>query len=88
MNVRLTHLATQSFFSFCLMRIFMLGCGVHGLPRWLGGKESVCQCRRHGLSPWVRKTPLEKEIATHSSILSWKVPWTEEPGGLQSTGSQ
>ena len=31
---------------------------------------------------------LEKEMATHSSILAWKVPWTEEPGGLQSMGSQ
>ena len=32
--------------------------------------------------------PLEKETATHSSILAWSIPWTEEPGGLQSTGSQ
>ena len=32
--------------------------------------------------------PLEKEMATHSSVLAWRIPWTEEPGGLQSTGSQ
>ena len=32
--------------------------------------------------------PLEKEIATHSSILVWKIPWMEEPGGLQSMGLQ
>ena len=32
--------------------------------------------------------PLEEEMATHSSILAWRIPWTEEPGGLQSTGSQ
>ena len=32
--------------------------------------------------------PLEKEMATHCSILAWRIPWTEEPGGLQSTGSQ
>ena len=32
--------------------------------------------------------PLEKGMATHSSILAWEIPWTEEPGGLQSTGSQ
>ena len=32
--------------------------------------------------------PLEKEMATHSSILAWRIPWTEEPGGLQSIGSQ
>ena len=32
--------------------------------------------------------PLEKEMATHPSILAWETPWTEEPGGLQSMGSQ
>ena len=32
--------------------------------------------------------PLEEEMTTHSSILAWKTPWTEEPGGLQSMGSQ
>ena len=32
--------------------------------------------------------PLEKEMATHSSILAWRIPWTEEPGGLQSMGSR
>ena len=32
--------------------------------------------------------PLEKEMAIHSSTIAWKIPWTEEPGGLQSTGSQ
>ena len=32
--------------------------------------------------------PLKEEMATHSSILAWRIPWTEEPGGLQSTGSQ
>ena len=34
-----------------------------------------------------RKDPLEKEMATHSSTLAWKIPWMEEPGGLQSMGS-
>ena len=41
---------------------------------------------------WVRsmgwEDPLEEEMATHSSILAWRIPWTEEPGGLQSTGLQ
>ena len=41
---------------------------------------------------WVRspgqEDPLEKEMITHSSILAWRSPWTEEPGGLQSMGSQ
>ena len=35
-----------------------------------------------------REDPLEKEMATHSSILAWKIPWTEDPGRLQSMGSQ
>ena len=41
---------------------------------------------------WVRslgwEDPLEKEMATHSSVLAWKIPWTEKPGRLQSMGSQ
>ena len=36
----------------------------------------------------VWEDPLEKEMATHSSTLAWRIPWTKEPGGLQSTGSQ
>ena len=35
-----------------------------------------------------REDSLEKGMATHSSILAWRIPWTEEPGGLQSVGSQ
>ena len=35
-----------------------------------------------------QEDPFEKEIATHSSILAWEIPWTEEPGGLQLIGSQ
>ena len=35
-----------------------------------------------------QEDPLEKEMATHLSILAWEIPWTEEPSGLQSTGSQ
>ena len=41
---------------------------------------------------WVQslgqEDPLEKEMATHSSMLAWKIPWTEEPGGFQSMGSK
>ena len=40
------------------------------------------------VQPLSQKDPLDKEMATHSSILTWRVPWTEEPGGLQSKGSQ
>ena len=46
-------------------------------------------CGRPEFDPWVRKIdPLGKGMATHSSILAWEIPWTEEPAGLQSMGSQ
>ena len=53
------------------------------------GKEPACQWKRHkrpGFSTWVGRIP-EEEMATHCSILAWETPWTEEPAGLQSTGS-
>ena len=45
-------------------------------------------CSRRRFDPWVGKIPLEEDIAIHSSNLAWRIPWTEEPGGLQSTGWQ
>ena len=45
------------------------------------GKESACNAGDPGLIPG-REDPLEKEMATHSSILAWRIPWTEELGGL------
>ena len=67
-----------------------------GLPRWLSGKESACQCRRLPMQETQEmKVPspgqedlLEEEMATHSSILGWKISWTEEFGRLQFMGSQ
>ena len=62
-----------------------------GFPCDTRGKESACQCRRHrrcGFDPWVRKIPLEEELETRSSVLAWRIPWTEEPGGLQLVGLQ
>ena len=41
-----------------------------------------------GVQSLSQEDPLEKEMATHSSTLAWKMPWVEEPGGLQSMGSQ
>ena len=38
--------------------------------------------------PWIGKIPLEEDMATPSRILDWRIPWTEEPGRLQSTGLQ
>ena len=52
---------------------------VMGLPRWFSGKEMRVQ----SLSP---EEPLQKEMATHSNIPAWEIPWTEDPGGLQSMG--
>ena len=57
---------------------------ISGLPEWLTGKESACQCRRRRVPSMGREDPLEKEMATHSSILAWKISWTVEPGRLYS----
>ena len=62
-----------------------------GFPGGASGKESACQCRRHereaGLIPGLGRYLVE-EMATHSSILDWRIPQMEKPGGLWSTGSQ
>ena len=52
-----------------------------GLFWWLDGKESACNAGEPGSIPVLGRSP-EKEMATHSSILAWRIPWTEEPGGL------
>ena len=58
-----------------------------GFPGGSAGKESACNAGDPG-SISGREDPLEKETATHSSNLAWKIPWTEKPGGLQSMGLQ
>ena len=58
-----------------------------GFPGGSDGKESTCSAGDLGLIlGW--EDPLEKGMATHSSILAWRIPWTEDAGGLQSMGSQ
>ena len=69
-----------------------------GFPGCTSGRESACQWRgrqRLWFKPWEAwiwflpwEVPLEEEMATHSSILAWKIPWTEEREGLQSMASQ
>ena len=58
-------------------------------PGGATGKEPACQFRRHK-ETWVRslgwEDPLEEDMASHFSILAWRIPWIEEPGGLQSIG--
>ena len=51
-----------------------------GFPGGITGEEPACQRRRHGFDPWVGKIPLEEGMATDSSTLAWRIPWTEEPG--------
>ena len=51
------------------------------------GRETACNAGVPGsIAGW--EDPLEKEMATHFSILAWRIPWTKEPGGLQSMESQ
>jgi len=61
--------------------------GIWGFPAGSAGKESACEAGDLG-SILGEEDPLEKETATHSSILAWEIPWTEEPGALKSMGSQ
>ena len=59
------------------------------LPWWLRGKEFSFNAGDANVGVILGgEDPLEEEITTHSSILAWAIPWTEEPGGLQSIGSQ
>ena len=55
----------------------------------LSGKEPACQCRGDpGVRSLGQEDPLEEGMATHSSILAWRIPGMGEPGGLQSMGSK
>ena len=54
-------------------------------PGGSDGEESACNVGVLGSIPG-QEDPLEKGMATHSGILAWRIPWTEEPGGLQSMG--
>ena len=59
-----------------------------GLPRGLSSKESTCDAEDAGHPGSILglEDPLEKGMGTHTSILAWTIPWTEEPVGLQSMG--
>ena len=58
------------------------------MVQWLKRKEIFLPIQDTQVPSLGQEDALEKEMATHSSILAWKIPWTEEPGGIQSTGSQ
>ena len=67
---------------FCWLEVFEV------FPGGTSGKELSCQCKRH--KTWVQSLGgedlLEEGVVTHSSILAWRIPWTEEPGGLGLVG--
>ena len=60
----------------------------NGFSWWLRWQRICLQCGRPGFDPWVGQIPWRKAMMTHSSILTWRLHWAEEAGGLQSTGSQ
>ena len=82
----------------CLIMVLYLVTG--SLKRWLRWNGAslvahwyrICLPMHETQEIWLqfldREDPLEKEMATHSSILAWEIPWTEDPGGLQSMGLQ
>ena len=93
----------ELFYIFCisLKNVYLIECGfsylflhlpyynvVLGFPHSSVSKKSACNAGDLGSIPGLGRSPLEKEMAIHSSILAWKIPWTEEPGGLQSMGLQ
>ena len=85
-QVSINHRATSIFQT----SIYKPSCYKMGFSGGANGKEPTCQCRRQKtcVQSLGEEDPLEKEMATHVSILAWRIPWTEEPGGLQSLGSQ
>ena len=61
---------------------------VQRVKNWFRGQRICLQCRRTPVQSLGLENPLEKEVEAYSSILTWGIPWTEEPGRLQSMGSQ
>ena len=60
---------------------------IYAHPMGFPGDSVVKSFGSCSFDPWVGEMPLEKEMATHSTILAWKISWTEEPGELLFTGS-
>ena len=61
---------------------------MQGLSRWLSGKEIHLPMKEMQVRSLGQEDPLEKGMATHSSILAWEIPWTEELDRLQFMGSK
>ena len=81
-------LSSEAFFEVYLIYHIMLVSGIYGFSGCSDGKESASIAGDQGLIPDLERYTLEKEMVTHSSILAWRISWTEKPGQLQSIGSQ
>ena len=64
------------------------GLGHTQVQRWHGVLENLPAMWEAWVRSLGREDPQEEEMAPHSSLLAWRIPWTQEPGGVQSTGSQ
>ena len=76
-------------YCFCNCTVLFRCIGIWGFLGGASGKELICQCRR--LRTTVQSLDQEhvlESMARHSSILAWRIPWTEEPTGVQSIGFQ
>ena len=58
------------------------------MAQWVENLPAMQETQETRVQSLGQEDPLEEETTTHSSILAWEIPWTEEPGGLQSMGSQ
>ena len=67
---------------------YVMTSNLEGLPGGTSGKECTCQCRKTWVQSPGREDPLEEGVATHTSFLAWRIPCTEESGGLQPIRSQ
>ena len=62
--------------------------GASLMAQWVKNPPIMQETQEKQVQSLGQEDPLEKKMATHSSVLAWEIPWTEEPGGLQSMGSQ
>ena len=87
------YLGEQGFSIFTCINIMQICCKLLRRSGFPGGSvvknlPAMQETQKMLVRSLGREDPLEKGMATHSSILAWRIPWTEEPGGLQSMGSQ
>ena len=89
-NCKYHHLTNWTNFLICKMGVIGNYESIRGFPGGDSGQDPTCQCRRPETWVWSlgQEDPLGKGMATHSSILAWRIPWTDKPGGLQFIGSQ